>query len=617
MFGLGSSLTFVSMRKLIEPTCRNLLRRPLVLGVPFVGLMTLSITVIGIQTLGQGTSLGNKTAIVVTLFGYIGLRVLTRFARPGWEEWIIFNIERLFQNSDRETPVQFLPSSFPILAVDTLDDSELLDTKAGLEERFQKLKKDEELRLMISMDESGAALQEIQISHNSNLIFGNLESLTENRASTNTHVYSLIDLPVVTDPLWLSSQLQKITYSFKVIAVVRGLDPSLVQAQIDSSRRRNAHTIGTSNVLHEVAFEEATRVLQGLARGDDTIVEFSMIIFSHQELNLDRRFFLFEKKPELALYSAFGLRRRSHRSLWIRAVTASDLVPNLLDPKENGFSVLKTPREKALFFDPLDSRLEALHWLLFGASGSGKSFFCGVLLSRMLRLQVPMSVFFIDHGRSFRQMVKRWGGIYHEPKSSTEILTHVGSVFSLLNQSRGLAGIELSDLTISEKKQATHYLLSQIETFLRTRNSTHPVYIVMDECWNFMRDEPVLVQRFFREFRKLNGAAIAITQSLSDLLLNESGQSIVQNAPIRIILRQGEDPSAYRGILNLNEIEISRLRRLRQDKGIFSECLIKTPFTSRLARLYPTPEEYELLRTDTIRQELIQEEMQRSTTCLR
>jgi hypothetical protein len=136
---------------------------------------------------------------------------------------------------------------------------------------------------------------------------------------------------------------------------------------------------------------------------------------------------------------------------------------------------------------------------------------------------------------------------------------------------------------------------------------------VLDECWNFLRDEPLLVQRAFREFRKLNGAAVAITQSLSDFLTDESGRSILQNAPVRILLRQGEDPAPYAGALGLNQTELARVRFLKQLKGHYSEALIKTPFLSRIGRLCPTPEEHDLLRTDNIREELLAEQMKART----
>ena len=76
---------------------------------------------------------------------------------------------------------------------------------------------------------------------------------------------------------------------------------------------------------------------------------------------------------------------------------------------------------------------------------------------------------------------------------------------------------------------------------------------------------------------------------------------------ISILLRQGEDLSPYRGQLGLNDVELSRCRHLRQEKGRYAECLIKTPFLSRIGRLHPTEEEHTLLRTDDIREELVRE----------
>lgn len=76
---------------------------------------------------------------------------------------------------------------------------------------------------------------------------------------------------------------------------------------------------------------------------------------------------------------------------------------------------------------------------------------------------------------------------------------------------------------------------------------------------------------------------------------------------MRILLRQGEDLAPYRGMLGLNEVEISKVRALKQKKGVFSECLIKTSFVSHLGRLYPTEEEHETFRTDNLCEELVKE----------
>jgi hypothetical protein len=291
----------------------------------------------------------------------------------------------------------------------------------------------------------------------------------------------------------------------------------------------------------------------------------------------------------------------------VRLATACDLIANILDPVEVAAEILKTPRGNPLYFSPNDPRLEALHWLVVGATGSGKSFFTGLVLKRMIEGGENLSVLFLDHNRSFRRLVRAQGGKYLELQALAYSRNEIIDPIVALDESGKMTGIELSDLSPQDKKAAIRAILSQLETFLRVRESTHPIYLVLDECWNFLRDEPVLVQRAFREFRKLNGAVVAITQSLSDFVTTQTGQTIFQNAPVRILLRQGEDLSQFCSALALNDVELNRLRLLRQVRGEFSECLIKTPYLSRLGRLYPSDAEHELLRTDNLREEWAQE----------
>ena len=591
------------MRNFLEPTCRNLLRRPLVLGVPFAGLLAVAFVVIAVQAIFGGSQFGNVAAVAVGVIGYLGLRIFSRFASCGWDETLIYWLERVLERKKESGSYETESSSIQPLSSDTLDQSELLSVKQGIEDRLRALKRGQRFAVVCTYGQEGALFEEVRITKEHRSAEG--ESVLERFLPTKAFVYSLIQLPMATDPLWFSSLLARSGSKFRVLVSARGLDVHSIKEQIEGSRRRNAHLSGVASVEDGVAFDEASRVLQGLSRGDEAIVELSVVIVSEERLDLDPRMFLLEKKAALPLLSVLGLRSRFHRAHICRTVTAADLVPNFLDPNDGRAAILKTRRGNDLCFDPQDPKLEALHWLVVGASGSGKSFLTGLVLARMLKAKVPMSVLFIDHNRSFRRIVQKLGFGYLEPECLSDLSSSVSNVFGALDRPGAMAGVELSDMSADEKKLAAHFLLSRVEDFLRKRESLHPVYVVLDECWNFLKDEPVLVQRFFREFRKLNGAAIAITQSLSDFLMDESGRSIFQNAPVRILLRQGEDLGPYRGALGLNEVELSLLRLLRQEKGCFSECLIKTPYLSRLGRLHSTEEEYELLRTDNIRAELI------------
>jgi len=524
---------------------------------------------------------------------------MTRFARVGWEEAVVFWFERLFDRNRKPGPdLKFLPSSVLLQSPDCLDEQALVSGKAALSEKILSLKNGE--RTVFVIDKSGLGARVRQA-------VPEISAKIPPWASAKSPVYSLYQLPVTTDPLWISEVLAGIAGAFWLVVTFEWLDPYKAKAQIERSRRANAKSNGITNVDSEITFDEATAVLQGLSRGDEKVLKCSWVLVTDERVALDPELFCLEKRPELSLMSALGIRKRDHRALMVRAVSATDLFPSFLDPIGTGVPVLRTRRGLPLYFDPQDGRFEALHWLVAGASGSGKSFFTGLMLKRMIQRETPMSVMFVDHNRSFRKLVKASSGVYFEPESLKDIESDLDSVIRLTNYPKMVVGIELSDLPISEKREAARILLTNFEKFLRGRDTTHPVYLVLDECWNFLRDEPLLVQRMFREFRKLNGAVIAVTQSLSDFLSDESGQAIFQNAPIRVLLRQGEDPVQYRGILGLNDVEVQKLRFLRQERGRFAECMIKTPFSSDIGRLFPVDAEHELLRTDTLRAELIAE----------
>lgn len=584
------------MRNYTEPTCANLLRQPLVLGVSMTGLLALVFLVSLSQLLLPASPLSNGICLALAASGYAGLSLLARYGKTGWEESLLFRVEKLLSRSAGAS-WSSTSSSIEVVAPDTLDENALLFQKQIVEDRLRELRPGDSLNLAFRMSGDGARASEIHAEAPST---DRPPLLSEFR-----YWYSLHKLPASTDPLWSYG-----AFNLKrgiLLCRVDGTDQLNLKRNVERARRNNAHDgSAISSIDSEVSFEEASMVLEGLSRGSEYVVSFSLIVGSDTPLALDPALFTLEAEPHLALASALGLRNRAHRAFRVRAVTAADLIPNFADPQEPGTAILLTKRGAPLYFSPLDTRLEALHWLVVGASGSGKSFFTGLVLKRLVEAGEPISVLFVDHNRSFRRLVKSTGGAYLEPATYGVLEEMSPHLLSMLEPSR-LTGIELSELPISEKKRAAAHLLEAIERHLRHRSTTHPVFVVLDECWNFLRDEPVLVQRAFREYRKLNGAVVAITQSLSDFLSTENGQSIFQNAPVRILLRQGEDLSTLRGHLGFNDVELRLSRQLKQVKGSYSECLVKTPYLSRLGRLYPTSEEHDLLRTDNIREELIRE----------
>ena len=604
------------MRQYREPTARNLLREPLVLGVPLPGLVALSFATVGSTLLFGEWRYGPATSMAMAGLGYVGLRLAARFSKHGWEETLIFAVEKTIAKYRKNLPqpkVRFEAVPFTVEPPETMTESDLLYSKSRILDYVTALRPGQSEVVVLDSQSSGMTGYRMLAEPTVNLTSAAVGAALRFVLPSPCHAYSLVNLPAQTDPLWLPSLLRRLSGEYKILVRLDGVDPYRTKHQVETARRRNAGTANLADVDGEVSYEEATRILEGLVGGDEALVRVSLVVLSDRELDLDPHYFLSEKDHWLSIAAVSGLRRRAHRSFLLRAATASDLIANLADPAENGLSVLRTRAGNPAYFSPVDQRLEALHWLVVGASGSGKSFFTGLTLKRLLDQGLRASVLFLDHNRSFRRLVRSTEYSYYEPSTPGLLSSYLDHLFLALEHPGAMVGLELSELSLSDKKAAAREVLLKVSEFLRKRQSTHVVYIVLDECWNFLRDEPALVQQAFREFRKLNGAAIAITQSLSDFLRDESGQSIVQNAPIRILLRQGEDMWPYRGALGLNDIEIQRLRELRQTKGSYSECLIKTPFMSRIARLHPTEEEHSLLRTDNLREEMVKSMREEST----
>jgi hypothetical protein len=597
------------MRSFMEPTQKNLLRPPLVFGVPASSMFLIILCVVVIQFIGHGTKAANLVSGGMGFTAYIVCRVLARYGRVGWDEAILFGFELLMQRIQRQDGVRrFSERLDPICIVppDTLDEVDLIREKEALLPKLKSVEPGERLTFLLRKERSGCSLSEVRVEE-----VGRYPTLGEIGFDFE-HVYQLCDLAVATDPVFFFHLLSEIETSVVGIVSFFGLDRARAKKQVESSRLRSAHQgIGISSVDSEVTFGEATRVALELSRGTEFLLQGSLVLCSKAPLRLDAEHFCEEKRPfykRLAVLSALGLRPRLHRAHIIRAVTATDLIPNIGDGvRSDAPALLETRRGTPLYLDFRDPAFSAFHVNVNGTTGVGKSVFVSALMDRMIQGGAQASVLFVDHLRSYRKLVIARGGQYIEP-ASLEELKGKGGVMDLLLGC--YAGIEFSEMPLSEKRDSLRFLLLELEAFLKHRPTHHLIYLVLDECWSVLREEPFLVQRAFREYRKLDGAAVAITQSLADLIKDENGQAIFQNSPIQVILRQREDPARYTGDLGLNATEIQAARSLRQEKGHFSECLVKTPFYSRIGRLVLTEEEHELYRTDTVRREWVRENIQ-------
>jgi len=250
-----------------------------------------------------------------------------------------------------------------------------------------------------------------------------VSAMTGGFIADTAHVYSLVALPHSTSPLFLPSIIERIKTPIIVVSTFVGMDRYKVKARIESSRKRSARgTAAVSDVDADVTFEEATEVAQQLSSGAETMVAGSVLLISEQPIPLDPELFAEETRPfvkAMAVLSVLGLRKRLHRSFVMRVATASDLIPNIGDPRcDADKAMLMTKRGFPLCLDFQDPSFSALHMNVNGTTGVGKSVFVMALLRRMADAGVSLSVLFIDHLRSFRRFVQSRGGLYLEPRTA-------------------------------------------------------------------------------------------------------------------------------------------------------------------------------------------------------
>jgi hypothetical protein len=105
------------------------------------------------------------------------------------------------------------------------------------------------------------------------------------------------------------------------------------------------------------------------------------------------------------------------------------------------------------------------------------------------------------------------------------------------------------------------------------------------------------VEDCFRQMRKFSSAAIAISQTASDLRNDEIGDGILANAPNRFILRQRGDEKTLKECLKLNEKELREVFGLKQVRGAYSEFFLQCETVRGVLLYRPTPLELWLSTT--------------------
>ncbi|HAZ11768.1 MAG TPA: hypothetical protein DCY86_03195, partial [Bdellovibrionales bacterium] len=121
--------------------------------------------------------------------------------------------------------------------------------------------------------------------------------------------------------------------------------------------------------------------------------------------------------------------------------------------------------------------------------------------------------------------------------------------------------------------------------------------LVFDECWSFLKDHASYIDECFRTFRKSGAFPIAISQAMKDFSIfdRELGQAITNNSYFKVYFPQELTPDN-----ELSSFDIERVNSLGYEKGVYSECYLKSSDNSyrKIIRNYLSPLELELFHTE-------------------
>jgi conjugal transfer ATP-binding protein TraC len=126
-------------------------------------------------------------------------------------------------------------------------------------------------------------------------------------------------------------------------------------------------------------------------------------------------------------------------------------------------------------------------------------------------------------------------------------------------------------------------------------------FLVFDECWKLLKNDAglVFIEEVFRTFRKYFASAIAISQDIDDFAKSKIAGAILPNCAVKwVLMQQQSDPVRIKEALDLNDNELSLVKSLRQEKGVYSEAFLIAQKDRIVTVIESTPLEYWIATTD-------------------
>ena len=135
-------------------------------------------------------------------------------------------------------------------------------------------------------------------------------------------------------------------------------------------------------------------------------------------------------------------------------------------------------------------------------------------------------------------------------------------------------------------------LIYQIQQAMFLGDRGRRKIVIIDEAWDLLTSGEVgkFIETGYRRFRKYNGAAIVITQSLADLYANAVGEAIAANSATTFQLAQKAE--TLEQLANAGKLPggaLNRLKSVHTAPGRYAELYLMSNRGSGLARLVVSP----------------------------
>ena len=139
-----------------------------------------------------------------------------------------------------------------------------------------------------------------------------------------------------------------------------------------------------------------------------------------------------------------------------------------------------------------------------------------------------------------------------------------------MNLDNKLVVIDVSELTAEMLPIGMFVATSHIFSRVKMDRTTRKV-IALDETWRLMRASKQTAEfclRCYKEMRGYGAATISATQDLADMVTDETGAALINNARFKILLpMEKKEVEACAGVIDLTKIEMNRLKQTSLRKG--------------------------------------------------